>query len=84
MRVYSLTPMIPALLMSTSIFLTEFVIASAALLIEANRVRSSWTNFTYVVGLIDLSSLMTEEALDSVRPRSRSSAGFPWARKIAV
>lgn len=41
-------------------------------------------NFTEVDGLMDLISSMTDVDLAPVRPRSKISAGFPLARKMAV
>lgn len=57
---------------------------STATLIEAKDLRSMLTNSTRVVGLRDWIELMTEMALDWLRPRRKMEDGWPWARKMAV
>lgn len=82
--VYSDTPMIPALLIRTSILSTVLLMVAAAALMESKRVKSRGMNRALVEGLMVLISEITGVTLEAVRPSRMMFDGFPAARKRAV
>ena len=74
----------PALLMRTSnVEMVEVMVAAAARM-EGKEERSRGMKVAFVVGLMELISVITGAILDSVRPRKKIALGFPEARERAV